>query len=563
MQQRFSLFYISISVGLIIGAGVSVAANLFVSALGWLEQFRTHGLFSADTAPLLVTIEPVLWLGLGFVLVRLIAQLTTTDRWQGPADAIYTAHRTDMEMPVRQGVASMLAALVSLGSGASLGQYGPLVQMGGLFGTMLRRITALRWLSSDIVIGCGVAAAVSAAFQAPIAGILFAHEAVLRHFSARAITPIAIASITAAFSGQWMFGGVHVLRLDIEMTSLLMNVPFLLIGGMIFGALAIAVMMLHFKVADWVASSGLSGWIIGAAGVFMLGSLGVFVPQTLGLGIDVISEMLSGQVPAALLVQLLIAKIAALIIASTCGFVGGFVSPALFIGAAAGGVFSLLCHLAGFEVSVLMMMIAGMAAVSATIVGAPIAMVMLVFELTESYDFAVAAMLSVVVASFLSHISFGHSLFDQQLQRRNISLSKGRSYLELSARSVEPIISLAFEQFQPDTPIAAVRAQMVQREITEAYCIDDRGHYVGKIYLIHLIQADADAPVLNVVRADEITIPADADLQQAIEIASGFVGEAIAVLSADGVQMLGVVTEGDLFDAYLKAQRDIQRIEHG
>lgn len=553
----------SCAVGLGIGAAVSVAANWFVSTLGWLTALRQNGLFTSDSASILYLAEPFLWLTIGFIVIRLIAGFTQTKEWQGPADVIYTAHRADTGMPLRQGLASIFAALISLGSGASLGQYGPIVQMGAVLGSISRKFSFYRLLSSDVFIGCGVAAAISAAFQAPIAAIIFAHEAVLRHFSARAITPIAIASITASFFGQWLFGGANILELDADASTILMQVPYLLIGGVIFGMMAIVVMSAHLKLAAIAASSGWSAWRLGGLAILVLGSVGAVVPQTLGVGLNVISDMLAGQMNAEMLILLLTAKIIAVIAASSLGFVGGFVSPSLFIGAATGGLFAICLNMVGFDVSVLMMMVAGMAALSATIVGAPIAMVMLVFELTESYDFAVAAMLSVVVASLLSHISFGHSLFDKQLIRRNIILSKGRGFIELSARPITPIISDTFLSVTPDISIAALRDKFSEHHVTEAYCIDDSQHYVGKILLHAILHADASSPVSAFLIQDEVTIAEDASLQNAIEIASNFVGESIAVLSCDGSKIKGVVTEGDLFRAYLETQQDIQKIEHG
>ncbi len=148
----------------------------------------------ADSNALIDILVPFIWLLGGFLLVRLIAALFSIDKWQGPADAIYVVHRADGALPPRQGLASMLAALASLGGGASLGQYGPIVHMGALFGSLFQRLFRAG-LSNDVLIGCGVAAAISAGFQAPIAGIIFAHEAVCAIFSARAIAQLRLPAL--------------------------------------------------------------------------------------------------------------------------------------------------------------------------------------------------------------------------------------------------------------------------------------------------------------------------------------------------------------------------------
>ena len=124
-------------------------------------------------------------------------RLANIEGWQTPADSIYAAHMPDSHLDHKKGFASTLAAFISASGGASVGQYGPLVHFGGLMGSLFRRVTG-GIFSMDVFIGCGVAGAISAGFGAPIAGIVFAHEAIIKHFSLRAIAPIAISSITAS-----------------------------------------------------------------------------------------------------------------------------------------------------------------------------------------------------------------------------------------------------------------------------------------------------------------------------------------------------------------------------
>ncbi len=180
-----------------------------------------------------------------------------------------------------------------------------------------------------------------------------------------------------------------------------MVVPALLVGGVLFAVIAIILMASQLRLSGWLASNRFLCLADRSIWCGLLGIIATAVPETFGLGMSAISAMLDGQYTASMLAILLMSKIVAVLIASSFGFVGGFVSPALFIGAAAGGMLALCLNMIGFDIPVLLLMVAGMAALSATIVGAPIAMVMLVFELTQSYDFAVAAMLS-VVSGYLS-----------------------------------------------------------------------------------------------------------------------------------------------------------------
>ena len=134
-----------------------------------------------------------------------------------------------------RALAQLLAAFISLGGGAPVGQYGPLVHFGAAIGSYLSELFGSRRITADVFIGCGVAAAIAAGFHAPIAGVVFAHEAVLRHFSFRAITPIAIASITSAWFSSAMFGGQPIFQIDVVLPDLLPLVPTLLASGLFFG----------------------------------------------------------------------------------------------------------------------------------------------------------------------------------------------------------------------------------------------------------------------------------------------------------------------------------------
>ena len=132
------------------------------------------------------------------IIICLIIKIKNIDRWHGPADTIYAAHQKEGTLDTNKGFISTIASFISISGGASVGIYGPLVHFGGTLGAFLRRKKFMPIIPHDIIIGSGVAAAISAGFGSPLAGILFAHEVVLRHFSMKAITSIALSSITAS-----------------------------------------------------------------------------------------------------------------------------------------------------------------------------------------------------------------------------------------------------------------------------------------------------------------------------------------------------------------------------
>ena len=193
------------TVGIGFGFVMALVSNMFVYGVQTLSEIRiNNSFFIFEMAGFSLSFGPIASLLIAVFFILLIRRFFGITRWHGPADSIYAAHRTDNELDVKHGFGSTLAAFVSAGGGASVGQYGPLVHFGATMGSFLRKFMGSK-ISTDVFIGCGVAGAIAAGFNAPIAGVVFAHEAILRHFSMRAITPIAISSITAAWFSNWFF----------------------------------------------------------------------------------------------------------------------------------------------------------------------------------------------------------------------------------------------------------------------------------------------------------------------------------------------------------------------
>ena len=147
---------------------------------------------------------------------------------------------------------------------------------------------------------------------------------------------------------------------------------------------------------------------------------------------------------------------------------------------AAGGIAGKLVMLIGVTALPQIFVMAGMASVAATVVGAPISVVLIVFELTGSYEFAVAAMLSVVVATFLCGQLFGHSFFDRQLLARGIDLSHGRSAVALMSISICDIVTQKYQRFGPEETVGSAIKKMTWDGFGEAYCVDNKDKFCGK-----------------------------------------------------------------------------------
>lgn len=547
--------------GCFIGLLMAVVANLFVLGVQAAKELRESSQLLVVAFPWgRYSLAPILILVATALLVISLRKLLRLEAWAGPADSIYAAHDVHHHLNVKQGVGSTLAAFISAAGGASVGQYGPLVHFGATMGCALRRIFR-DLLSQDIFLGCGVAAAISAGFNAPLAGVVFAHEAVLRHFSPRAIAPIFIAAISAStFDSLFFDTGGATFQLQQSVPPLAELAPFLLLLGPLASLVSIGFMTALRAATALGRRLPLSTNTLPVLAALICGSAGVFLPQILGIGIDGINSMIAGEAGLSLLLALLFGKLLMTALCIGFGLFGGVFSPALFVGVATGALVAQL--LTGLGISGLeeVISVAAMAAVSAAVIGAPISSVLIVLELTGSYQFAVAAMIAVIICSLLTHRLFGQSYFDRQLLDRGIDLRKGRESLALDNTRVGDHIGARYLAVPGNISGNQLMGRMAEGPFTEAYIIDEEDKLLGKVTVFDGANA-GNGPIVNCLDRNPLTFKESETLADVMHKVSRFVGESIPVLAADTGRLLGVVTEGDLFQAVLKVQDSVRQLE--
>ena len=553
--------YASSGFGALVGVLVSIIAGAFfylVKASKNVDLFGDYRIINFSIFDL--DLKIVTFISFAALLVLLTRHLFNITQWSGPADSIYAAHQEADELNLKIGFASTLAALISAAGNASVGQYGPLVHFGATAGTGLKRFFKIN-IGSDIVIGCGVAAAISAGFDAPIAGIIFAHEAILRHYSPSAMAPIATSAIVAAAIGNYFLNIPHPLAL-LEATPSLVNafIP-VVISGILFGLVAIAFMTSLRFFARMNARLNRPVYQSLTIAVLSVIGISIIIPEALGLGTQTLAAMLNTESSFAFVIFLLLAKI---LITSIClgfGFFGGVFFPSLLIGASAGVILAKFFSIFGYDDLSVSLALAGMASVAACVVGAPLATIFIVLELTRSYDVSLIALLAVIVSQVVSSNLFGNSFFDRQLLDRGIDLRFGRGQLHLTQVIVSDSTHADYVSAKPHWTAGVVLEKLNASRQTEAYCVSEGGDLEGKINIIGLLDHPEDTIVKDIMDPNPLNLCTDQSMLEAIKIASNFVGESIPVLQNDTRQMAGIITESDLFAVYLKIQSQVQDVE--
>ena len=495
------------------------------------------------------------------LIVHQVKKLNTGKPFQGIADSIFYAHRPDNEADIKSGILSTLAAFISAGGGASVGQYGPLVHFGSTIGSWLKEKLPFQ-LSLDLYIGGGVAAAISSGFGAPLAGMVFAHEAIMRHYSHKAVLSIAIASCVAFGLSTAVWGESLIFPISKVEFDFLTILYVSFIAGPVFGLVAIIFMnsLIFFNKLSVKFFSNV--FLRYAIAIIALSAIGHFVPEVMGLGTGTVLGAVSGEYVLYFAFIILIGKILATSVSLGFGFFGGVFSPALLVGASAGAVVAELFVVVGFlEKFEPALVVSGMAAVTGAVIGAPLCMVVIVMELTSSYIYALASLVGLTLSVSLSHILFGASYFDRQLGARGIDISTGRSGMFLMEKRASDYASLDYIQLHCEDLVRDASRLMSEQNKNEVIVLDTNGQFYGKIELHSLIGKSATSKIEKFVDTNCVTIKHDASLQQAMEAAANFVGEAIPIINRETNQVISVITEGAIFDAYLKVQDTVIDME--
>ena len=534
---------------------MAVVANTFVEGARWfLNLSRVDSFISMQIGGANYNLDIFLTLASAAVLILLVRRTLGITMWSGPADSIYAVQQSREPLDIRLGMGSTLAAFIAASGGGSVGQYGPLVHFGATMTEVLLKYIRIK-IDRRVFIACGVAGAISAGFNAPIAGVLFAHEALLRRISIGAIAPIAVASIVAYAANQAFFDiepTFSVPDMPIELQPL---IPFLIMTAVLSAGSAVAYMAAIRKGRELATRSQWSMPKLISSCVVVVGCIGVVLPDVTGLGLTQVNQMIDAQFTLGMLIMLLAAKIFVTAYCLNTGFFGGVFGPALFVGAATGAIAAYLALIMGLSPHLSYALpVAAIAAVGGAVIGAPLAVIMIVIELTGSYAYGLSAMLCVILCSVLTLRLFGLSYFDRQLLDRGVDLRLGQEHVELSLTPVSEIEGSDFVRLSDDASLSQARQALNEASATEAYVCDDAGSLIGKIDIHSLTNA---VSLTEAIDPNPTVLAADANVNIAMTTASTFVGESIPVVNK-GV-LVGALSEGDIFNKVLQIQASLRQ----
>ena len=354
----------------------------------------------------------------GGLLAGVIFSRLEGPRSHGPGDLMLAIHK-DHDPDLKGGFLTSALTLVSVSSGASVGVFGPIIHYGGCIATWLKQFFSN--LSRPVILASGGAAAIGALFSAPIAAAIFAHEMLLRRVRTSESAPVVMAALGGYFSAVMLLGDnrrfLNVVGDPLPFSPFALGMAVAV--GICCGLVSSLYIYLVTSGPGWAKQSKIPPILRLLVAAAILFAISPFFPQLIGPGMPSVNMAIAGKFSLVLLVCLVFLKVCATAMCRSLGFHGGIFLPAVFIGAMIGGIFDLLVGEGSHMFALL-----GAAACTGSAIGAPIAAVVILFEMSGDYRFIVLAMVSVAISCQISRSLVARSIWDRGLLLRGFDLDK-------------------------------------------------------------------------------------------------------------------------------------------
>jgi chloride channel protein, CIC family len=423
------LLFLAVAVGIL----TAFALILFNTAID-LFQILFRDQIAGEALAFLGDWAIVLTLALaGYLIGWIVKRFVGHETYHGVTIIIENVALAGGRLPYRRIGPRALASSMSLGAGGAVGPEDPSVQIGSNIGSMLGQRIHLKEEHIRLLVSAGAASAISAAFNAPIAGVFFALEVILRgELSTASVSVVIIAAVMAAAVMEGLgFSHADIGPFDFSLESTVIQVPFFIPLGLLIAPFAVIFIRLFFW--QWHIWHDrlmlLSGPVKTALAGALVGVVGVYLPEVLGGGREIMNDVLQGDLEftLAMLLVLAVAKLVMTSVSLAAGFVGGIFAPSLFIGVMLGDFYGqIITDLFPLAGDPRAYAIAGMAGMMAGVVRAPITAIMLVFELTNDYRFILPIMLVTVLCIAIAELYERYSVYMLGLVRDGLELNHGR-----------------------------------------------------------------------------------------------------------------------------------------
>jgi CIC family chloride channel protein len=567
-RETTSLIASAILIGLLAGlAAVGFDRTVhFMEA--WIHEFEVaEGSLTGFLSRLLIP-------ALGGLLVTPIVVYWAPDvRGSGVPTVMFAVSNLGGRLAKRIVLWRPVASAIAIGTGAPLGTEGPVVQLTAAIASLTGGLMKLSDERRRNLLAVAAAGGISATFNAPIAGMLFALEVILGQFGSRYVASVVIGSVTASVVSRRFLGPDPAFAVRNYALASPLELPLYFALSVLAGFVGVGVIRTVVATDDLLNYLRVRPWLRPALGGLAVGVIGLLLPQVLGRGYETTGAILQGESLGGpwLLLGLVLAKILAMSAALAAWQPGGVFAPLLMIGAALGGAFGWVAQglLPQMALEPGAFALVGMAAVFAAAERAPMTTIIMVFEMSGDYQLILPLLLATVVSMLVSEVMQPESIYHVMLTRRGLSLHRHRASDLLQTVDVREVMDARAPTMFVDDTLRQVGEEMASG-VHEAFVLverDDPRRVAGIITLGDIEKARRaglpDTTLLSEVgtRAVHVVVPDD-PISEALErMAEHGVGRLPVVDPRDRTRLLGLVRQADVARAYYRAVQRERALE--
>ena len=469
----------------------------------------------------------------------------------------------------RVAVVKAIASAVTIGTGGSVGREGPIIQIGSSLGSTVGQFFNIYGTRIKTLVGCGAAAGIAAAFNAPIAGALFAVEIILMDFAWARFSPIVISSVMATVISHNFESNLATFIVPPYQLVNPAELIFYFVLGLLSGLVSYLFIRILYAFEHFFENNlKFPEYLQPALGGLIIGLIALYFPQIMGVGYDSINNALYGETIWYLALILIFVKIVATSFTLASGGSGGIFAPSLFIGAMLGCFFGTFVHQYFPTITAApgAYALVAMGGLVAGTTRAPITAIIIVFELTNDYDIILPLMITCIISTILSSKLSRESIYTLKLLLRKINIKEGTEINVMRSIFVRDVYSTEFESIPETSSFTEVVDQVISRKDPYFAVLNDKGMLSG-IISIHDIKnfLFEGEELQNVIIAKDIaskdyeTVTLDDNCQEVLDKMGRSKFTALPVVRFENSRIIvGLVWQKDILDAYHK---EIERKE--
>ncbi len=497
---------------------------------------------------------------MGGVFVGLIIQFVAREaKGHGVPEVMEAISLRNGIIRPRVVAAKLMASAVYIASGGSVGREGPVIQIGSAIGSSLGQLFRVNPKRMRTFVACGAASGIAAAFNAPVAGALFAVEVILGDFAVPQFSPVVISSVMATVVSRHFLGDFPAFVVPKYHLGSPVELSFYVILGFLAALVALLFIKTLYKSEEFFDNLNWPEWVKAGLGGVSIGLIGIFFPQIFGVGYDTITSALNGTLIWQLALGLVFLKIIATSMSLGSGGSGGIFAPSLFLGAVLGTFYGsvIATYFPDLEIYPGAYALVAMGGVVAAATHGPIAAILIIFEMSGDYKIILPLMITCIIATIIAMRVKKESIYTLKLKLRGINLYGGREINVLKSLNVSNVYRKSVETLLESVPFPDIVEKMANSRHSLFYIINEKSNLQGSISINEIRQTIIDYENLknlliatDIMNPEVITVGIDDNLDDVMKKFGRYNIDEFPVMAKDGETIAGSIWQQDVIEIY-------------